>query len=93
MVAGCVIMNWLVLPAGTPSRLGVITGRKAGAAVARSRMRRLMREAFRLHQRELRQPVDLVLVARASMAGRKMPEVERDVLSALRQARLLIGTA
>jgi ribonuclease P protein component len=45
-----------------------------------------MRESFRLHQRELAAPVDLVLVARPSIAGRKLAEVERDFLRVLRQA-------
>src|SRR5258708_27448328 len=64
VVSGCLIANWLALPAGAPARLGVITGRKIGAAVARSRARRLLREAFRLNQLRLAQPLDLVLVAR-----------------------------
>src|SRR5437764_10494517 len=63
---GCLIANWLALPPGSPSRVGVITGRKMGGAVVRVRARRLLREAFRLHQLDLAQPLDLVLVARAS---------------------------
>ena len=47
-----------------------------------------MRESFRLHQRDLRQPVDLVLIARPSIAGKKLAEVESDFMRALRQARL-----
>jgi ribonuclease P protein component len=67
----------------------VITARKVGGAVARTRARRLLREAFRLHQLELAQPVDLVLVAQPSIAGKGFVEVERDYLAALRRARLL----
>jgi len=87
--SGCLIANWLTLPAGSPTRLGVITARKVGGAVARTRARRLLREAFRLHQLELTQPVDLVLVAQPSIAGKAFVDVERDFLSALRRARLL----
>jgi ribonuclease P protein component len=89
VVSGCLIANWLVLPPGTPSRLGVITGRKLGGAVMRVRARRLLREAFRLHQRELAQPLDVVLVARSSIVGKAFFAVERDFLAALRQGRLL----
>ena len=89
VVSGCLIANWVPLSSGAPSRVGVITGRKGGAAVVRVRARRLLREAFRLHQLELAQPVDLVLVARPSIVGKHFSVVERDLLAALRQARLL----
>jgi ribonuclease P protein component len=85
---GCLILNWLVLPAGSSARLGVITGRRIGGAVVRSRARRLLREAFRLHQPNLMQPIDVVLVARASIAGCKLAEVTSDYLAALKKARL-----
>jgi ribonuclease P protein component len=86
LVQGCLIMNWIVLPPGSVSRVGVITMRKLGHAPARCRARRLLREAFRLRQHCLRAPVDLVLVARHSIAGRSYSEVERDFLSALQRA-------
>jgi len=89
VVSGCLVANWLSLPIGSTSRLGVITGRKLGGAVVRTRARRLLREAFRLHQWELRQPVELVLVARSSIVGKHFLEVEKDFLAALRQSKLL----
>ena len=87
-VSGCLIANVLARPGGSASRLGVVTGKKIGDAVARSRARRLLRESFRLHQHDLTGAVDLVLVARPSIAGRKFAEVERDFVRVLRQARL-----
>jgi len=89
MVVGCLIANWQRLPPGTPSRLGVVTAGRIGGAVVRSRARRLLRETFRLHQHDLAAPVDLVLVARPSIVGRGLGEVERDFLTTLRRARLL----
>ncbi len=88
VVQGCLILNWASASTPDNSRLGVITGRKIGNAVVRSRARRLLREAYRLHQRELNRPVDLVLVARASIAASAFAMVERDFLGALRKARL-----
>ena len=89
LAAGCLIANWKASPAGSGSRLGVITSRKLGSAVTRSRARRLLRETFRLHQHDLRQPVRMVLVARSSILGKQRADVERDFLSALRRAKLL----
>lgn len=89
IAAGCLVANWAARPAGVPSRLGVVTSRKLGAAVVRSRVRRLLRESFRRHQLELRQPVDLVLVARPSIVGRDFRAVEADLVKALQRAGLL----
>jgi ribonuclease P protein component len=92
LAQGSMIANWLVLPAGSPLRLGVITTRKLGKATVRSRARRLLREAFRLHQSDLQSPVDMVLVARASIVGKKFAQVERDFLTVLRRGHLLKQT-
>jgi ribonuclease P protein component len=89
LVQGCLIANWNRLPDGASPRLGVITSRKIGGAVARSRARRLLRESFRQHQHEFSQPVELVLVARNSIAGKKFAGVEKDFLAALNRAGLL----
>ncbi len=91
LVTGCLIANWLRQAPEAPSRLGVITGSTVGGAVARNRARRLLREAFRLHQNELREPVDLVLVARPSIGDKNFAVVERDFLITLRKAGLLKG--
>jgi len=88
VVHGCLILNWLFLPSGCASRLGVITSRRVGEAVVRTRARRLLREAFRIHQPRLARPVDIVLVARPSIAGKSFAEVAGDYCIALRRARL-----
>src|ERR1700742_3000472 len=89
LVYGCLIANWRKLPPESAPRLGVITSGKLGNAVVRNRARRLLREAFRSHQHDLAQPVDLVLVARASIVGKGFAEVEKDFLTTLRRAKLL----
>lgn len=88
VVQGCLILNWRLLPEAIGSRVGVITSKRIGNAVARNRARRLLREAFRQHQTQLVLPVDLVLIARNSIVGRPFAAVEKDYLEALRKARL-----
>jgi ribonuclease P protein component len=89
LALGCLIANWNKLPEGGASRLGVVTSRKVGCAVVRNRARRLLRESFRLHQHEFGQPMELILVARPSIANRTFSEVEKDFLATLRRAGLL----
>jgi ribonuclease P protein component len=89
LVLGCLIANWNKLPDGAAPKLGVVTSKKIGDAPARSRARRLLRESFRLHQHEFAQPVELVLVARNSIAQKDFAGVEKDFLAALRRASLL----
>jgi ribonuclease P protein component len=89
LVHGCLVANWLCLPAGSSSRLGVITSSRIGHAVQRNRARRLMRESFRVHQHELSGPLELVLIARPSIAGKAYAEVEKDFLTTVRKAGLL----
>jgi ribonuclease P protein component len=88
LAQGCLIANWSQLPNGANAKLGVVTSRQIGGAVERSRARRLLRESFRRHQHEFARPVELVLVARNSIAGKNFAEVERDFLAALNRAGL-----
>src|SRR5436190_16972182 len=89
LVKGCLIANWLVLPTPGKPRLGVITSRKIGGSVVRSRARRHLREVFRVHQRELRLPVAIVLVARPSIANKDHERIEKDFLGFLAEAGLI----
>lgn len=92
---GCLVGNWVEQAGrgGEELRLGVVTPKSIGPAVARTRARRLLRESFRLHQGELKRPLTLVLVARASIVGKDFRDVERDYLNLMRQAGLVAGEA
>ena len=89
LAVGCLLLNWADASGGE-TRVGVITSRKIGKAVFRTRARRLLREAFRRNQHRVARKVDLVLVARASIVGKQFAGVEADFITALRRAGLLI---
>jgi len=89
IAVGSLVLNWKELPNNSLSRMAVITTKKLGPAIIRTRARRLLRECFRLHQHDLRTPLEMVLVARRGMLGKKLTAVEADYLSALRSANLL----
>jgi ribonuclease P protein component len=89
LVSGCLILNWQGGSATASGRVGVVTSRRIGSAVIRSRARRLLREAWRRNQRGLGSAVDMVLVARPSIAGKRLADVERDFLLAVRRGGLM----
>ena len=88
IVSGCLILNWLPAAATSESRLGVVTSRKVGSAVARSRARRLLREVWRRRRSEWSAPQDMVLVARPSIAAKQFAGIDEDFRAALRRAGL-----
>ena len=89
IAVGSLVLNWKELPNNSPSCMAVITTKKLGPAIIRTRARRLLRECFRLHQHDLRTPLEMVLVARRGMLGKKLAAVEADYLFSLRSANLL----
>lgn len=65
------------------NRIGIVTGKKVGNAVKRSRARRVIREAFRLIDPLLRQKTqkryDFIFVARAKTPAMKSTKVYRQM--------------
>ena len=76
---------------GGPARAGLVVSRKVGGAVARNRAKRLIREALRLEGKELPEGLDLVVVARPSVAGASYREIAADMRAVLSAAGLRGG--
>jgi len=66
-------------------RLGLTVSRKVGRAVLRNRVRRVLREFFRLHQAMIERPIDIVVVPKRNLDPKSidMALVEQEFLPAL----------
>ena len=75
------------------NRLGITVGSKVGKAVVRNRVRRRVKEIYRLNEHRLRKGVDLVIVARVRAVGAEYAVLERDFLHLAERLGLLDGGA
>jgi ribonuclease P protein component len=71
------------------ARLGIVTTRRLGHAVIRNRVRRRLREVFRLNQHRLISGLWIVMVARVSAAEATFHQLERDWLRVADRASIL----
>lgn len=71
------------------NRYGVVTSKRLGGAVARNRVRRLLREAIRVEDAALKRGWDVVVVAHPAAVGQSLSELHRAYRALLTQAGLL----
>lgn len=73
------------------AQLGFAVSRKVGKAVVRNRVKRYLREFYRLHRPEFEKDVDLVVVARPAAASLSYQECAEALGHLLRRGGVLHG--
>ena len=71
-------------------RVGVTVGTKVGKAVARNKVRRRLREIYRLNKARLRPGCDVIIVARVKSRNAGYGDLERDFLKLAARLGLLV---
>ena len=71
------------------TRVGLVTSRRVGPAVVRNRVRRRLREIYRLNQHRLLSGWWLVVIARRLAASASSRQLERDWLRLVERASIL----
>ena len=74
---------------GEVSRLGITVSTKLGHAVVRNRVRRRLREIYRIHEQKFAPGYDIVAVARVRAVYAKFDELENSFLKAASALNLL----
>ncbi len=88
--AGKYMTMWVRAAEDACLRLGVVAGRKSfPRAVERSRVKRLLREAFRLNRFRFGGRYDVILVARRPMIEVRRQEVEKELLTLAQKAGIM----
>lgn len=63
------------------NRVGITAGKKLGKAVVRNRLRRRLREIYRLHEGQFKPGYDLVVVARTAAVDTDYRKLEQAYLA------------
>lgn len=74
---------------GAGNRLGVTVSTKVGNAVVRNKVRRRLREIYRLNRGKLRPGYDVILVARSCSAFTPYRKLEEAYLSLLKKLDIM----
>ncbi|KRQ85944.1 Ribonuclease P protein component [Caloramator mitchellensis] len=71
------------------NRVGVSVSKKIGKSVVRNRVKRLIREAFRVNRQKFKVGHDIIFVARAKSANSSFSDVQKSIFNLLKRAGVL----
>ncbi len=86
---GRYMVMWVRTGERASRRLGIVSGKKTGNSVERSRAKRRLREAFRLNRDMLSKDRDIILTTRRQILKAGSRDVERELLELARKAEIL----
>ena len=87
-VAGRRMILYVLRDSRVAGKVGFAAGKKLGCAAVRSRTKRLLREAYRHLQHELRKDVGILLIGRAGLAAGKMQDAAIELRTLARRAKI-----
>ena len=73
------------------NRLGITVSKKIGNSVVRSRVKRIIKEAYRLHEDKFKIGYDFVIVARRAAKNKKSTDMEVSLLKLGKNLGILKG--